>query len=271
LHGIDLHGADLRGVDFSKADLRGADLSGAVTGRSKGWTIALGVVGIAISWLLGVVAGHVAASLRVWLQGPDPRYRAVAFFTLAATIVFLIVVLWKGTTVALRRVTLIAVAVAAAIGVVIAVTGLGSGVAPVAALLLVLVAAAIVLIGILARVSAGSALPWLFYIAAIGGGLVGREAGGGIMVAAMAIVAALVGKRELRGKSRDPLVHRWVEVTSCLGGTRFRGADLTGAKLHGATLRNSDFRDARVDDSQLKDVNKLESCAFGPRGRQVSA
>jgi hypothetical protein len=76
----------------------------------------------------------------------------------------------------------------------------------------------------------------------------------------------VVGRRALRKKHYDPLVSRWVDVAACLGGTRFRGADLTGARLHGATLRNSDFRDAHFDDSQFDDIGTMEeSCAFGRR------
>jgi hypothetical protein len=184
---------------------------------------------------------------------------------LAEIVVFLAVVLWKGTAVAVRRVTVIAVAIAAVVALLMVVTGLGSGRAALSAIWLVLVAAGIVLMGIFARVSAGSALPWLFYISAIGGGLMGRQAGGGVLVAAIAIVAALVGKRSLRKKVYDPFVSRWVDTAACVGGTRFRGADLTGANLHGAMLRNSDFRDAQFEASQLEDAGKVESCVFGPR------
>jgi hypothetical protein len=265
LRGIDLRGADLRGVDLSATNLREADLSGAVTGRPVQWTVALGAAGVVLSWLLGVVAGRIAADVHVWLRGADLRYRAVAFFLVAQIVVFLAVLLWKDTAFAIRRVTVIAVAVAAIAGLVMAVTGLGSGRAPAEALMLVLVTAAVVLVGIFARVSAGSAAPWLFYVSALGGSLIGREAGGGVLVAAMAIVATLVGRRALGGKRRDPLVSRWVDEAACLGGTRFRGADLTGAKLHGATLRNSDFRDAGFDDSQLGHAGKVESCVFRRR------
>jgi hypothetical protein len=271
LHGIDLHDADLRGVDLSASNLRGADLSGAVTGRSVAWTVALGAAGVVLSWVLGVVAGRVAADVRAWLSGPDPRYRAVAYFVMAEVVVFLAVVLWKGTTVALRRVTAIAAGVALAVALFMVVTGLGSGRAALAGVALVLVAAAILAMGIIARISAGSALPWLFYVSALGGSLFGKSAGGGILVAATAIVSAVVGKRALRKKGYDPLVSRWADTASCLGGTRFRGADLTGAKLRGATLRNSDFRDAHFDDAQFDDVGKVEeSCVFGSRVVRVS-
>jgi hypothetical protein len=220
---------------------------------------------VILSWLLGWVAGRLAADVRVWMRGSDPRYRDAAFFAAAEIVVFLAIVLWKGTAIALRRVTAIAVAIAAAFALLAVVTGLGSGRAALAALWLVLVTAAIVLMGIVARVTAGSAVPWIFYVSAMGGGLIGREAGGGILVAAVAIVAALVGRRALRRKAFDPLESRWVDTAICLGGTRFRGADLTGAKLHGATLRNSDFRDAQFEGSLFDDAGKVESCVFGPR------
>jgi hypothetical protein len=262
LHGVDLHGADLRGVDLTASNLRGADLSGAVTGRPVAWTVALGAAGVVLSWLLGVVAGRIAADVRVWLTAADARYRVAAYFVIAQVVLFLIVVLWRGMAVALSRVTAIAAAVTLAIALVMVVTGLGSGRAALAALWLVLVAGALVSLGVLARISAGSAVPWLFYVSAVGGGLMGREAGGGILVVAMAIVAALVGRRALGKKRYDPLESRWVDAVACVGGTRFRGADLTGAKLSGATLRNSDFRDAAFDESQLKDVRKVEGCVF---------
>jgi Pentapeptide repeats (8 copies) len=181
-------------------------------------------------------------------------------------VLFLAVVLWKGTAVALRRVTVIAAAIAAAISLFMVGTGLGSGRAALLGVVLVLVAAGILMMGILARVTAGSAVPWLFYVSAIGGGLVGRQAGGGVMVAAIAIVSALVGRRALQKTGYDPLVSRWIDATASLGGTRFRGADLKGAKLHGAMLRNADFRDANIDEAQLGEAGKVEGCVFG-RGR----
>jgi hypothetical protein len=76
--------------------------------------------------------------------------------------------------VAVRRVTAIAGLLAAAVALVMVVTGFGTGRGALSALWLILVAAGIVVMGILARVSAGSAVPWLFYFSAIGGGLVGR-------------------------------------------------------------------------------------------------
>jgi hypothetical protein len=240
-------------------------LSGAVTGRPVSWRIGIGAAGVIVSWLLGMVAGRVAADVRVWLHGPDARYRAVALFALAQVFVLLVVVLWKGTTFAVRRVTAVAAAVAIVVGIFMVGTGLGSGEAPVAALLLVLVTAAILLMGIFARIAAGAAAPWLFYVSAIGGSLVGREAGGGVLVTAMAIVAALTGRRALRRKGFDPWISRWADEAACLGGTRFRGADLTGAKLHGAMLQNSDFRDVSVDDSQFEHVSKMESCVLRRR------
>jgi hypothetical protein len=265
LHGINLHGADLRGVDLTASNLREADLSGVVTGRPVQWTLALGAAGVAFSWLLGIVAGRIAAHVRGWLQSGDPRYRAAAFFIAAELILFLGVLLWKGTAVALTRVTAVAVAVAAVVGLLGVATGLGSGRAAVFALILIAVAAAIVLLGTVARITAGTGAPWLFYLSAMGGGLMGREAGGGVLVVAIAIVAAIVGRRALRGDRRDAALSRWAEALSCLGGTRFRGADLLGANLRGAKLKNSDFRDATLEASQLESAEEVASCAFDRR------
>ena len=89
----------------------------------------------------------------------------------------------------------------------------------------------------------------MFYIVAVGGALAGRGADGGFAAAVLAILSAVIGKRLLRGDIRYAELARWTRKLAILGGTRFRGADLTGASFQAARLKTVDFEAREWDPS----------------------
>jgi Pentapeptide repeats (8 copies) len=262
LHGTRLEGADLRGSDFTNANLRGADLSSVRTGRPVWRTILLGLVALAASAGLGAIAGWGAAYVRSLLVHPDERYRIASWVIAGELVVSLIVLLWKGFGVALRNVAAATTGAAMLSAVLAILLGAGSGAAAARIVFFVALGLVLVVLGVLVRVAAGTIHGWVFYVVALAGGFATRGAGGGVIVLALAMISALIGKRVLRGDLRYAVLLRSAHAIVSLGGTRFRGADLTDVTFRAARLRNSDFRGARLDRERLADAREVALCTF---------
>ena len=75
---------------------------------------------------------------------------------------------------------------------------------------------------------------------------------------AVAGLAAYVSWRFLAGDKKHAFVWRVAIALAAMGGTKFRGADLTDADFTGATLKNTDFRRATLTGICWFQANRLD-------------
>ena len=261
LAGAVFHESDLRGTDFSGANLKGADLSAARTGMRRGWELATLVVALATAIAMGVACGIGGRWLASLMQSPQPRLRWLGVFLSVELGLFLLLFVWKGFTVAARRVlpAAIAIALVAALAAIASRAGSGTGFFAVLAFSALLVA--VLGVASIARVVAGSIGSAMFLLVAVTGALVGGMTGGGLYATAVALAGMVAARRALRARGAYPGLTRLGVKVACAKGTRFRNSDLSGATFEAARLHGADFRGAVLDGTRF-DAAKMELCAF---------
>jgi len=263
LHDADLAGCDLRGVDFTGADLRGANLTDIRTGMRRGPMIGLAILAIVVSIGFGVLSAWAGDDVNSLLRAGG-RYRAAGIVVLVQLAAFLGVALLRGLRVALLVVAPTVIAVAVVLGLIFIGSGLGNGSAAAAGVLLIVAFAVIIIVEALARAVAGGLAPAMLVVAALSGMLAARTAGGGIAATGIALTTVIISRRALRGHPRHQGLRRWVLPIACVGGTRFRDADLRGAHLDGADLRGSDFRGANLTGATWERTKDRQLCRVDP-------
>lgn len=266
LDGADFRSADIRGFDFSGASLRGADLRGARAGRPALSNLLAVASALAVSVLLGAAAGLAGRILQRMVGSDDPGVRVVGVLIAASLAVIMVSSLWKGIAYAVRHTLPPIAAIAVIGGGIVLATGTGTGIGALAMLAFLAVTVAFVALGALARAVAGTTHLLLFVVAAVSGAVAGRVVGGGLVAAAVAIASAIIGRRALTGSGAYPVLVRETAELACLGGTRFRGADLTDARFDDAHLESTDFRGAVLADTHF-DGATIRQCAFDEPSR----
>ena len=251
LSGVDFSEADIRSTNFTGANLRETNFIGAKCGLQKRWATVL----VILSWLMTGISGYFlffSGFLLLSIFESDPENKITNLVGLLVIVIFLTVTIRRGIraetvafAVVFAVVGIVAQAVAragtftgAAVLVPVAVAGAGAAVGviavafavaaafvvAVAAAFVVAVAAAfIVAVGVLAEPEVAFAVP-----------VVVAEAGAG----------AYIVWRAMRGDARDARVLSFAIAFAALGGTCFRGANLTGANFSSARLKSTDMREA---------------------------
>ena len=255
LRGQSLKGKELSGADFSKADIRGANFTnatlegvkfiGAKAGLQRRWAVSL----VLVSWLLAAIAGLFAifmSAIVLALIGHDSiEYVISGWISLVTLVIFSVVTIRKGT---LAGFGFLAVAVAVA--------GVVAGAGAVALAGSVAVAGVVALAGsvavALAEAGAGAGAVALAGAVAVSGAVALAGA------VAPIIFCLYISRRALQGDPRDA----WIRVAAisfaAIGGTSFRGANLTDADFTDATLTSTDFRKANLTRTCWKDAIKLD-------------
>jgi hypothetical protein len=250
LHGADLRGMDLRGLDFSRANLIDADLSSTRCGMSSRWAAFVALASLAVSVGIGIACGIAGHAMQAQLRGGSTPGRVAAVFLCAELLVLLVGAVWKGPRAAAQWIVPQVLALAIAGAVVARLSGY-SGLGALVIFVGSLIMLGLLAVGAMARAVAGSAGRFLFLVVAISGALAGRALGGGLVALAMAVGAALIGKRMLTRPELAPILSRCVAAIVRAGGTSFRGADLRGAHLEQTRLECCDLRDAKLDGAFL--------------------
>lgn len=232
LSGADFSEADIRGTNFTNAILRGANFSYAKAGLQGRWAISL----LIISLVLAATAGFISAFA---------SYLVVHFF-LAASI--------KQTVVP----DLVVLVVAAAFFLAIIRQGLKTSFWAMARAIFADVA--------MAAAATATAIMVTFVGAIIGGFIVGLVAviipGPALTATALtatvpvamaaAALSTYIGWRALAGEEKYTVVRRILFAFDVIGGTSFRGADLTDADFTQAVLNSVDFKGAILTDTNLR-------------------
>jgi uncharacterized protein YjbI with pentapeptide repeats len=284
LRGKSFKGLDLREENFSYADLRGTDFTNTIL---KGVNFRNAKFGLPLSLLVLLLISSILLSalsgigLKLALT---PLISAVNNkFVSGVTILFLLATF---SLITIRRGLLIAGLVTLIVAVIIAVVaaGIGSGSDGFAAGALVGVIVGVGIIatfgcGVLAVSVAGAvAMNIAEKIAIAGVGVVALLGAGVVAVTEMVnnvtvvatiltgtgiILGAYIAIQALAGDKNFTFIQQIAVAFAAIGGTSFRGADLTDANFTQATLKNTDFRGAILTRTCWKDAKKLDCARVG--------
>lgn len=214
-----------------------------------------------------MLSGSVAQSL---LTSEEPRLRLAGYIICGLFVVFIGVAVWTGLNNKSAKVAVVMIVLIIIVGAVAyftdaSATGIGT-VYGVGALLLVI---AMLIIGTVARATAGSLQSTvLFIIVAMGGGMFAKSLGGGVGTLIMATATAIISKKAL--KSADSSLVKTIALRiSTSFGTSFKNADLTGASFKDMEVKNCDFNGARFGDITLDNVTET-LCYYGRSGTTLT-
>lgn len=268
--GMVFRNEDLRSKKFTGTNLRGAVFENCIFGINSSNRFIIFMISACLSLFAGYIAmlsGNVTQSL---LTSDEQRLRLAGYAISGLFVVFIAVVLWSGLNyrsakVAIGMIVLIIIVGAVAYFTDASATGIGT-VYGVGALLLVI---AMLIIGTVARATAGSLQSTvLFIIVAMGGGMFAKSLGGGVGTLIMALATAVISKKALKS-DQDSLVKNLALRISTSFGTSFKNADLTGASFKDVEVKNCDFNRARLSNITLDNV-KESLCYYGRSGATLT-
>jgi uncharacterized protein YjbI with pentapeptide repeats len=262
LSGKDLSGADLRGADLSRANLRDADLQGARTGLGTTAAVGLTVAACAIAVVGGFTASWLGHTIRRALQSADGETQLAGVVLTAELLLCLFTMVWRGTFFTIARVLppTIALLVLSTV-LMVAVGGSSRGLGP--AIIAIAVLFVVVLVAVTFARAIAAGVHSLSMVAVVVAWFLGARAASGHVTALLTAFATVVtGMRAASGSETSPLLSRWVRRIATVGGTSFRGADLTGARVADAVFRSTDLRGARFDGVDWNAAREVSFCAF---------
>ncbi|MEH2032195.1 MAG: pentapeptide repeat-containing protein [Nostoc sp.] len=256
LTGANFSHADIRGTDFSGANLRGANFSHAKAGLQKRWTIGL----VIISWLLAGISGffswfafYFVVFVFVSNKLENITVGIASLFVLA---VFFIVVIHKGFGAGLGVVAFI-VAITGSIAVAMfgqeaAIVG---AVAVAGAVVGAVAVAVAIVIAIASVVAEGVAVAGAIVAVVV---VAGYQHGSIIVTETVILLSAYTGWRAVAGDEKNTWIREISIAFAAIGGTSFRGCDLTNSIFTQSTLRNTDFRKAILTRTCWHQVEMLD-------------
>lgn len=267
LRGQSFKGKGLSGADFSEADIRSTNFAGAIlegvnfarakAGLQKRWVVVQVILTFIISSVTGALSGFAGAYTGIFLspQGIQDYSPIPGSLTLTVLVISFISIIYRGYTVRAFGMILIVGAVAVTIVGAVGVSGV--------------VAVASASTGAVAIAGAGISTFLVAVVGAIVGAIAGSEAiadgitgsiGGSIAAMMLSIYVAW---RALRGDEQFALVRTFGVAFGAIGGTSFRGADLTAANFTGATLKSTQLMQAKLIHACWSNAKKLDRARLG--------
>ncbi|MEG4503477.1 pentapeptide repeat-containing protein [Microcoleus sp. F6_B4] len=267
LTGQDFSYADIRGINFSGSILKGANFSHAQAGQQTQWIIGLLVGLLIVIFLAGLIAGFIGLGIGslIFYKGNIEHL----LFGIPTFIIFTFLfglILWRGLGVVLIASVMVVVLLAT----LIMIRG-NANVAVLALFLTFLIAVALVnsVVGAIAIISVliiarKSAIPLtsiaVLIIAFTIKNLFIRQVAKTVpyhfqipcytVIFSITIIilffSIYISWRVLCGDSRYFFIREPALIIASLGGTSFRGADLTDANFNQAILNNTDFKKATL-------------------------
>ncbi|MEO1765296.1 MAG: pentapeptide repeat-containing protein, partial [Cyanobacteria bacterium J06629_18] len=234
LEGANFSYADIRGVNFAGANLKGANFTGAKAGLQKRWVFLL----LLLSWLLSGISGFLSifnttSIAYIFDSSKSPMDQFTGWVALIVTIIVYIIIIRRGISVSLAFVVAFVVAFAAAFALAGAVAGAGAF----AVVGTAVAGAFTVAFSVAGAFAVAGAVAAAFAFAAA---FVGTVAGGGI------VISAYIAWRAIKGDEKYALVRNIAVAFAAMGGTSFRGADLTDANFTESQLKSTDLRNAKL-------------------------
>ncbi len=272
LAGANFSYADIRGADFTNTLLVEANFSQAQAGREPGWAIIL----LGVSLLLSALSGWASAWAGVITGGAlthqDPIQLLAGVVVLTTLAVCMTVTLRQGLVNAGSILLVVGVTAAAALGT------LGGGTVIVSALATAVGAVAIAMVASAAGAGAGagSAVVVAGAAATAAGmsvaitssettavtGSVAAAVGVAIAMAAAGLSAS-VSWKAFAGDPKYTFLRQLTITFAAIGGTCFRGANLTDADFTQATLESTSFRRANLTRTCWFQAQKLSLACVG--------
>jgi uncharacterized protein YjbI with pentapeptide repeats len=254
LSGADFSSADLRGANFTNATLIGANFSKVEAGLQKRWLTFQLVISFFLSALSGLFAAYTGVLITLFFAPYNTESSKIATgiaIIIILSIIFFAIIRQGFTSTAFGM-------IAGALAVVAFVLALlGQAALPIVfALAVVVLAGALVLsrtaalVGALAG-SCNGALASLF-VGLTGAGSVDFALAGSVAVASGTVLLSVYAAwRALKGDRKFDALLKFSVALASIGGTCFRGADLTRANFTKAYLKSSDFRNSRKQSTNL--------------------
>ncbi|MCU0568068.1 MAG: pentapeptide repeat-containing protein [Oculatellaceae cyanobacterium Prado106] len=279
LQGRSFQGQDLTGADFSKADIRGANFTNAVlvganfTDARAGLKPLAAIALILDTLLLATLAGLIGGFAASWiaLTAEDPAIHNVllealltSLFPTATFAGFCWIIVRRGIGETLGIVSVVMVVIAMVVAILIP-TGSSADFK-----LAVMIARSIAIAGTGAALGLGAIAIAIARThraimrvplggCAIGGAIAGAMVGAvnatvdswewilvTLMVMALAWLSVWVGQHAMQKDKRYLLIRRLAMSILCLGGTSFKGANLTDANFTQALLKSTNFRESTL-------------------------
>ncbi|MFB2917881.1 pentapeptide repeat-containing protein [Aerosakkonema funiforme] len=297
LTGTDFSNTDIRGANFTNATLRDCKFNNARAGLQHHWVIGTMGVALFLSALSGV--GSVQVGI-ITLSTLSDRFsqefsHIPAVIVFGSLVVFLVATLRLGLVLGLLALTVtisVAVPIGSTLGPILAGTGpvalavawtiIGTLSCAIASAVVRIVAQNKTLIRIM-----GIAGYFASFAAGVGGWLIAQDVtlkGQGAIaksldvagneplvakVAAIAIAIAMVllgryaGLKAVAVDEKFALVRTIAVALAAIGGTSFRGANLTDTDFSGAILKNTDIRKANLTRTRWLGTKQLDYARLG--------
>ena len=278
LSGADFSGADIRGTNFSRANLTGAKFRGAKAGLQKRWFIAL----LIVSWLLSGISGFCSLFVGVFVALIVTKERNDMFagwISLFILIIFFLIAIRKGINFGAIS-GAVGGATAGAIVVALTVRDAVAGSGEVARAVAGSVAVAVAFVGAVAGVVTGGVagsgagaftlagamasdiagvVAGVFAFAFVGV-FAGEVNGTVALIVAWAIISlgVYLGRRAMKGSSRDIWIRSAAIAFAATGGTSFYNATLTDADFRQARLASTDLREAILTRTCWRNTEKFD-------------
>ena len=253
LEGANFSYTDIRSTNFTEANLKGVNFTGAKAGLQKRWMLLL----VLLSWLLSGISGFLYLINTILIayifdSSQSAENQFIGWVTLIVTIIVYIIIIRRGISVNLAFV--FAFAAAGAFAAAFAAAGVeagaftgaftGAGAFAFAGVGAAAFAAAGAFTGTFA--AAGATAGSGTFAAAGAFVFAAAFAAGGAFAATGVVVSAYVTWRAMKGDEKYALVRNVAVAFAAMGGTSFRGADLTDTNFTEARLKSTDLRDAKL-------------------------
>jgi hypothetical protein len=252
----DFSGADLRGTDFTEAVITNANFSKCKTGLKTSSAVLIFILALIISMLSGYIAMLTGDTVQTMIKSSDPKIVTSGYIVTGLMVIFVLLAIWKGGKNTLVSV-IVTIAAVLLTGLISYISGIGTGIGSLYASLALVLFVAMIIVGTIARASAGTlSSNIIFLIVAVGGGMFGKNLGGGLGTVILAVACAVISKSVLSGKGDFPLIKKIALTVGSYFGTSFKNADLTGADFSESEIKNTNFSGAKLSDVNWENSKK---------------
>lgn len=254
LAGANFSYADIREASFTKTNLRGANFSHTQAGLQGRWAIFIILVSCFLSGISGFIWYLNGYLLLLIFEGSLLRNQFLGWTTLILLIVFFFTTIRQGVGSGLG-VFAVAVAISASVIIFLGDTVGAGTVAGVFA-----GSGFGALIAAVAVVGAGAFAFTIAFITAfaIAGVLAGANAFVIVVALAGLLISIYISSQAMKEDEKYSWVRNLAIILAAIGGTSFRGANLTNTDFTAATLKSTDFRNAILTNTRWHEAKMLD-------------